>query len=289
MTAERLQKVLAAAGVASRREAETWIREGRVTVNGRVAELGTRVDADDTLAIDGRKLRLDKAAPTDLVLVYHRPTGEPLKAEIAADGETARSTYERLPPVRGRRWLPLSPLAPTDGGLEVFTTDGRLREAAGKQQSEIVSVYAIRIAGEPTAEWLESLPAAAAALPDHPFEILSATVAGGEGRNRWIECQVRRAHGRDLRNLVLAAGFEVSRVLRVQYGPVVLERGVPRGRSMELKGEPRDAVYRSLGLPAPTDVARDAARALRATARPGGRGPSKGGPRRRGPGSRRGD
>ena len=95
-------------------------------------------------------------------------------------------------------------------------------------------------------------------------------------------------HGRDLRNLVLSAGFEVSRVLRVQYGPVVLERGVPRACSMELKGDARDAIYKALGLAAPSEAAREEARAARATSRPeraAGRGKSTGGPRgrRRGP------
>ena len=282
MTGERLQKVLAAAGVASRRESENWIRAGRVTVNGRVAELGTRVDPDDKIAIDGRKLRLDRAAPEDLVLIYHRPTGEPLKAATAAPGETAHSPYDHLPPIRGRRWLPLSPLAPTDGGLEVFTTDGKLREAAGRLQADITSVYAVRIAGEPSEEWLASLPPLAAALPERPFVIDAVKEAGGEGRNRWIEFTVKRAHGRDLRNLVLSAGFEVSRVLRIQYGPVVLERGVPRARSMELKGEARDAIYRALGLAAPSDAAREAAR----EAHRGERSRSPASARRTGPGRR---
>jgi 23S rRNA pseudouridine2605 synthase len=287
LTGERLQKVLAAAGVASRRDVEAWIRAGRISVNGRVAEIGAKVGPDDRITIDGRKIRLERAAPEDLVLIYHRPTGEPLKAETAAEGETAHSTYERLPAVRGRRWLPLSPLAPTDGGLEVFTTDGRLREAAGKRQHEIVSVYSVRIAGEPSEEWLESLPALAAAQPERPFEIEAVTLAGGEGRNRWVEFRVRRAHGRDLRNLVIGAGFEVSRVLRVQYGPVILERGVPRGRSLELKGEARDALYREFGLPLPSDVARDAAREARRHERPAGAGALRS---RRGPprGPRRG-
>ncbi len=268
MPGERLQKVLAGAGVASRRESESWIRAGRVTVNGRVAELGTRVDADDKIAIDGRKLRLERSVPEDLVLIYHRPTGQPLKAQTAAPGETANAAYERLPPIRGRRWLPLSPLAPTDGGLEIFTTDGKLREAAGRHHAEIRSVYSVRIAGEPSEEWVAALPAMAAAQSERPFEILGASLAGGEGRNRWIELDVKRAHGRDLRNLVLAAGFEVSRVLRIKFGPVILERGVARGRSLELKGEARDAIYRALGLPAPGDLARDAVRAQRTASRP---------------------
>jgi 23S rRNA pseudouridine2605 synthase len=252
---ERLQKVLAGAGVASRREAEGWITAGRVTVNGRPAVLGQRVGADDVIAIDGRRLRLERAAPEDLVLIYHRSPGEALKAATAAEGEVGTTTYERLPKLRGRRWLPLSPLAPTDGGLEVFTTDGALRAQASRLAHELVSTYSVRIAGEPAPELLEDLKVRALAA-EPPFEIVAAAIGGGEGRNRWLDFEVRHAHGRDLRNLLLASGFEVSRVLRTRFGPVTLDRGVLRGRSRELSPEERDAVYTAVGLPTPAAKAR---------------------------------
>jgi 23S rRNA pseudouridine2605 synthase len=252
---ERLQKVLAAAGVASRREAETWIEAGRVTVNGRPAELGQRVGPDDVIAIDGRRLRLERAAPEDLVLVYHRSPGEALKAATAAEGEVGTTSYERLPKLRGRRWLPLSPLAPTDGGLEVFTTDGTLRAQASRMAHELVSRYSVRIAGEAAPELLEDLKVRAL-VAEPPFEIVSAALGGGEGRNRWLDFEVKRAHGRDLRNLLLNSGFEVSRVLRTNFGPVGLDRGVLRGRSRELTPDERDAVYTAFGLPTPAEKAK---------------------------------
>jgi 23S rRNA pseudouridine2605 synthase len=246
--AERLQKVLAAAGVASRREAEQWIRAGRVTVNERPVVLGQRVEETDRIAIDGRRVRRERAAPADLVLIYHRSPGESLRSGApGAESDPAASTYERLPSVRGRRWLPLSPLAPTDGGLEVFTTDGELRAAAGRVAQVLASAYAVRIAGEPSEQLVAGLRAAAAA-GEPPFTIDAVAVAGGEGRNRWLEFEVRGARGRDLRALLLAQGFEVSRILRTRFGPVSMDRAISRGRHRELTPVERDALYSALGL-----------------------------------------
>ncbi len=282
---ERLQKVLAAAGVASRREAEAWISAGRVTVNQKPAVLGQRVGPEDVIAVDGRRLRLERASPEDLILVYHRSPGEALKATTAAEGEVGTTSYERLPKLRGRRWLPLSPLAPTDGGLEVFTTDGTLRATASKLARELVSAYSVRIAGEPAPELVEGLKVRALAA-EPPFEVVSVAIGGGEGRNRWVDFEVKHAHGRDLRNLMLAAGFEVSRVLRTRFGPVSLDRGVLRGWSRELEPEQRDLVYTAFGLPTPTEKARQLRIGSR-TASPTRPAPRGRGARGRSAGSRR--
>jgi len=264
---ERLQKVLAAAGVASRREAENWIRGGRVTVNDRPATLGQRVGADDRIAIDGRRVRLERAAPGDLVLIYHRPPGEALQTP-AAETEAAASTYERLPSVRGRRWLPLSPLAPTDGGLELFTTDGALRAAASRAAATSLPLsWAIRVNGEPTEELIASLTAAAAAAAT-PFEIVAARIAGGEGRNRWFEFDTRGARGRDLRELLLAAGLEVSRIMRTRFGSMTMDRALSRGRHRELTPEERGALYAAVGLgPSGAPAARKPTAGSRSAAR----------------------
>ncbi len=284
---ERLQKVLAGAGVASRREAENWIKAGRVTVNDRPATLGQRVAEDDRIAVDGRRIRLERAAPSDLVLIYHRPPGEALKVAGEGADSTASSTYERLPSVRGRRWLPLSPLAPTDGGLELFTTDGTLRAAASRAAaSDLAISYSVRVNGEPTEELIAGL-AARAAVADPPFAIDAARTAGGEGRNRWFDFDTRRARGRDLRELLLSAGLEVSRILRTRVGPVTMDRALSRGRHRELTAEERAALYTAVGLGAPgAPGARTRPRAAPAAAsasagsrsarptRPGSRGPA---------------
>jgi len=273
--AERLQKVLAAAGVGSRREVESWIRAGRVTVNERPATLGQRVGAEERIAVDGRRVRLERAAPPQLVLIYHRPPGETLRTAGAGADGVAASTYERLPGVRGRRWLPLSPLAPSDGGLELFTTDGTLRAAASRAAAATLpSSYAVRVNGEPSEELMAGLAAAAAAA-EPPFAIEAVRTAGGEGRNRWFEFDTRGARGRDLRELLLAAGLEVSRILRIRFGPVTMDRSISRGRHRELAPQERAALYAAVGLPAPGARARP-----RASAGSRSAGPSR--PRSRG-------
>ncbi len=283
---ERLQKVLAAAGVASRREAESWIRAGRVSVNDRPATLGQRVGDDDKIAVDGRRIRLERAAPGDLVLLYHRPPGEALKTAGEGADSAAASVYERLPAVRGRRWLPLSPLAPTDGGLELFTTDGTLRAAASRAAAAALNIsYAVRVNGEPTEALIAGL-AAEARRREPPFEIESARAAGGEGRNRWYEFDTRRARGRDLRELLLGVGLEVSRIMRTRFGPVTMDRALSRGRHRELTPEERTLLYTAVGLSsggagarpgarpgAPTRASAPAPRTGRPS-RPGSRGPA---------------
>ncbi len=249
--AERLQKVLAAAGIASRRDIESWIRAGRVTVNDRPATIGQSVDEGERIAIDGRRVRFERAAPAELVLIYHRPPGELLQTGGAGEEGAAAATVERLPSVRGRRWLPLSPLAPTDGGLEIFTTDGTLRAAASRAGAgPLVLSYAIRVNGEPTEDLMQGLIPAAAAL-ERPFEIASVRAAGGEGRNRWYEFDTRGARGRDLRELLLANGLEVSRIMRTAFGPVTMDRAISRGRHRELTHEERAALYVAVGLKPP--------------------------------------
>lgn len=286
---ERLQKVLAASGVASRRLAEEWIRAGRVTVNGRPAELGQRVDDDDAIAVDGRRLRRERAAPAQLVLMYHRPAGEPLRRDAAVDAET-QCTYDRLPETRGRRWLPLSPLAPTDGGLELFTTDGDLRAAASRLAHELPIGYAVRVRGEVGKELLESLPGHAATL-DPPLVLEAARLAGGEARNHWLELDVRGARGRDLRALLQDRGLEVSRLMRTRFGPVRLDSTIARARHRELVPDERDVLYEALGLPRPARPPRPGRPARggerQAKAAPGDPRPSKRAPGLS-PGSRRG-
>lgn len=252
--AERLQKVLASAGVTSRRDAERWIEAGRVAVNGIPATVGLKVTDEDVITIDGRRLRLDRQAPAELVLIYHRTPGESLKASTARDvGET--SAYDRLPTVRGRRWLPLSPLAPLDGGLEIFTTDGTLRAEASKRFREIPVRYAVRYIGEASEALLPVLSEAATRAP-HPFAVDTLEILGGEGRNRWLELGIRGGHGRDLRALLMDAGLEVNRILRTRFGPVTMDRTISRGRHRELEGKERDALYAAVGLPMPGETAR---------------------------------
>jgi 23S rRNA pseudouridine2605 synthase len=268
---ERLQKLLSEAGIASRRQVEAWIRAGRVTVNGQPAVIGQRASATDRILVDGQKLRL-AAAAQPRVLAYHRPPGEPLKAE---SGASPVASYDRLPKVPGSRWLPLSPLAPIDGGLELFTTDGVLRAAAGKLAHQVPLSYTIRVRGDTASERLSAL-IATGARGDPPLAIDDIRVAGGEGRNVWIELAVRGARGRDLRALLAASGYEVSRVMRTRYGNVTLDPALSRGEHRDLDEAESAALYAELGA-----IRRPSSSPVRRRAASGGRS-HRPGPRVRG-------
>jgi 23S rRNA pseudouridine2605 synthase len=265
--AERIQKVLATAGVGSRRQVESWLVAGRISVNGVVATLGQRIGPRDVVSLDGRKVRLperDESAPR--LLMYHRPAGEALIAAGTADPERpATSSIERLPKLRGGRWLALSPLSPLDGGLELFTSDGALRDAVSKHAAQLTSEYSVRLRRVPTDSELARLADLAAALED-PFELLEVTPAGGEGQNVWVQLTVRGGRPRDLRRLWSAVDIDVSRILRVRFGPVAMDRALARCRHRELTDSEAAALRAEVGLCA--EAARAPAKKRVSAARP---------------------
>lgn len=228
----RIQKVLSAAGVASRRQVEAWLVQGRLTVNGKEAVPGQALGPKDVVALDGRRLRLAATSPNRTrVIAYHRSPGEPARAADAPEGTTP--VEDRLPKVKGARWLPLGAMAPSDGGLELFTTDGALRAAVSKQAGAHETHYAVRVRRLPEDDELAKLaPTAAAGEP--PFEVLKCGAEPGEGSNAWINVTTRGARARDLRAALAAIGVDVGRLLRTQFLGFSMPRNLMRGRSVEL-------------------------------------------------------
>lgn len=226
---ERLQKVLAAAGLASRRQAEEWIRDGRVTVNGDVAVLGQRVTPRDAIRVDGRELRVRPSASRPAAataFLLHRSPGEAL-----ADG-----LLERLPRRAGRRFVAISPMPRIDGGLELATADGALAERLQRHVHSLQSEFSARIRGELDAPRLEE---ARRGELDDGTRIEVIEIEAGESdelaANRWYRLVVRGASGKQVRQLLERQGAVVSRMLRVAIGPVALTRALPRGRFRPLE------------------------------------------------------
>jgi 23S rRNA pseudouridine2605 synthase len=235
---ERLQKVLARAGLASRREAEAWIRSGRLTINGVPATLGARVSASDRVELDGRAVRA-RAQGAPRVFLCHRSPGEPLRtpdaAESAADG--ARSALlERLPRRAGRRFMSVSPMPRIDGGLELVTSDGTLALTLQRAVRQLPSEFSVRVRGELSQEQLAGV---ASGLLDRgtTLGIERCEAAGGEGANRWYSLAARGASGKDVRQLFERQGALVSRVLRTRFGPLALERTLGRGQFREVTAQ----------------------------------------------------
>jgi len=222
---ERLQKLLARAGLASRREVEAWIRAGRLTVNGAVATLGTRAHAADQVRLDGRRVRAHAAHADAPLFLCHRSPGEELSTMLA-----------RLPRRAGKRFIAVSPMPRVDGGLELVTSDGALAERLQRRVHGLMSEFGVRVRGELGDLRLRGV-LGGELDSGAQLAVERCEAAGGEGANRWYTVSVRGASGKQVRQLFERQGALVSRVLRTQLGPVALGRVLGRGQARELDSD----------------------------------------------------
>lgn len=228
---EKLQKVLAQAGLGSRRELEQWIADGRVSVNGQVAELGIRVEDRDLIRVDGRIIRLKSQEALPRVLLYHKPEGE-----IVSRGDPSGrpSVFERLPQVRGSKWIAVGRLDFNTSGLLIFTTSGDLANRLMHPSFEIEREYAVRVLGVLTKEQINQLKTGIE-LEDGPAKFEWIVDQGGEGSNHWYRVILKEGRNREVRRIFEMVGMKVSRLMRVRFGIVGLPPRLTRGHWLELE------------------------------------------------------
>ncbi|MGE6241281.1 23S rRNA pseudouridine(2605) synthase RluB [Ectopseudomonas guguanensis] len=243
---EKLQKVLARLGLASRREIETWIAEGRVKVNGAAATLGQRVDANDAIALDGRLLKREEiTGSVRRVLIYNKPDGEICTRD---DPEGRPTVFDRLPRPKEGRWINIGRLDINTTGLLLFTTDGELANRLMHPSYQMDREYAVRVRGEVTEEMLENLKTGVM-LEDGPAKFTDIKEApGGEGFNHWYHCVVMEGRNREVRRLWESQGLVVSRLKRVRFGPVFLTSELTMGRWREMDQREVDILSAEVGL-----------------------------------------
>ncbi|MFC3609624.1 23S rRNA pseudouridine(2605) synthase RluB [Stutzerimonas tarimensis] len=243
---EKLQKVLANLGLGSRRDLESWITQGRVQVNGKVATLGQRVEPDDAIAVDGRLMRREDAARVvRRVLIYNKPDGEICTRD---DPEGRPTVFSRLPHPKEGRWINVGRLDINTTGLLLFTTDGELANRLMHPSYEMDREYAVRVRGEVDEEMLERLKNGVM-LEDGPARFTDIKEApGGEGFNHWYHCVVMEGRNREVRRLWESQGLVVSRLKRVRFGPVFLNSDLPMGRWREMSQREVDILSEELGL-----------------------------------------
>lgn len=217
-SAERLQKLLSGAGHGSRRGIEEWIRDGRVTINGRVAVLGDRAVATDTICLDGRRLDLGGSAEKTEVLVYHKPVGE---VTTRSDPEGRPTVFERLPAPGSGRWIVVGRLDVNTSGLLLFTNDGELAHRLMHPSTEIEREYRVRLRGKPAPEVLERLKRGVV-LEDGPARFDRIEEESSEGSHSWFRVCLHEGRNREVRRLFEHEGFVVSRLTRIRYGTVTL-------------------------------------------------------------------
>ncbi len=231
---EKIQKVLANAGLASRRQIETWIQEGRIHVDGKIAKLGDRIDITAKVRVDGRDVPLMKsAAQKTRVLLYHKPEGEICSRN---DPEKRPTVFDRLPLLRNGRWISVGRLDFNTSGVLLLTNNGELAHQLMHPSKEIEREYAVRVQGQVSPEMIKNLKDGVP-LDGIPAHFDKITDAGGEGSNHWYHVLVKEGRNRVVRKLWESQGVKVSRLIRIRFDSITLPRFLRRGRWMELEKE----------------------------------------------------
>jgi 23S rRNA pseudouridine2605 synthase len=242
---ERLQKLLANAGLGSRREIEGKISEGRIKVNGKVARLGDRASREDRIEVDGRPVgRKRLEGNSRFVIVYNKPEGELVTRR---DPEGRKTVFSRLPALPGGRWIAVGRLDVNSAGLLLLTNDGELANRLMHPRYRIDREYAVRINGEVTPDMVQQL-VNGVELEDGPARFEDVVESGGEGSNRWFHLVIMEGRKREVRRLWEAVGATVSRLKRVRYGPVILDSAVKAGHWRELTPDERRDLLRAVDL-----------------------------------------
>lgn len=238
---ERIQKLLAQAGVGSRRQVEKWIVEGTIQVNGVVAKLGDKITTYDEIKLRGRPVKLaGKLQVNTEVLIYHKPAGEIVSKR---DPEGRPSVFKRLPRLKIGRWIAVGRLDLNTQGLLMFTNDGDLANKLMHPSHQIDREYAVRVMGNINHDMLERL-VNGVELEDGKARFEDLTESGGEGVNKWFHVVVAEGRNRVVRRLWESQDCKVSRLIRVRYGTVFLPPGLPAGQHQFLDKKEVEALKR---------------------------------------------
>lgn len=247
-TAERIQKVLARGGLASRRAIERWIDEGCLTVNGIPVKHGLQLQAGDQVRLNGRVIQWQKyqLQPTR-VIVYNKPTGEVV---TRTDPQRRPVVFSRLPKLNIGRWIAVGRLDINTSGLLLLTNNGELANKLMHPSITVDREYAVRILGKVSADMIAQLKSGVA-LEDGEAYFNDIRFASGEGANKWFHVVVQEGRNRLVRRLWESQGVTVSRLMRVRYGPAVLPNNIRAHDYYELNTKELAILAEFVGLKTP--------------------------------------
>jgi 23S rRNA pseudouridine2605 synthase len=249
---DKLQKVLANAGVGSRREMEKWIEAARISVNGKIATLGDRVEPADKIRVDGNPLSTPNDAPACRVLMYNKPEGELCSRK---DPEGRATVFDRLPSIKNGRWIAVGRLDINTSGLLLFTNDGELANRLMHPKHEVEREYSVRVFGEVENIMLKRLTDGVK-LEDGEAKFTHIVKKPGdeESQNTWYNVSLSEGRNREVRRLWESQGLQVSRLMRVRYGTLELQKRLPQGGWVELGLPDLNTLRKSVQLPEETET-----------------------------------
>jgi len=242
--APKLHKVLAEAGLGSRRDMEDLIVAGRVSVNGEPAHIGQRILPTDQVRINGKLMQRKVSKRPPRVLAYHKPSGEIVSME---DPEGRPSVFDRLPTMKVGKWLAVGRLDFNTEGLLLFTTSGDLANRLMHPRYNIEREYAVRTLGE-LEEGMRQKLLSGVELEDGVGQFSKIVDGGGEGVNKWYRVTIGEGRNREVRRMFEAVGLTVSRLIRTRYGAMTLPQSLKRGRWEELEENAVRDLLRASGL-----------------------------------------
>lgn len=249
---EKLQKVLARAGLGSRREIERWIADGRITVANKVATLGDRVSGEEKIKLDGKLLSMKVLQPQmPRVIAYHKDVGTVCSRN---DPEFDKTVFDDFPKLKSGRWVLVGRLDVNTTGLLLATTDGELANRLMHPKYEIKREYAVRVYGDVTPEMIDAM-LKGVALDDGIARFDSVVPQGGEGRNLWFTVTLHEGRNREVRRIWESQGIQVNRLVRNSFGPVHMPRRLKKAQCEELDEKQIKSLYAAVKMRSPMEKA----------------------------------
>jgi len=251
--APKLHKVLAEAGLGSRRDMEELIVAGRVSVNGEPAHIGQRILPADFVRINGKLIQRKVSKKPPRILVYHKPAGQIVSTN---DPEGRESVFSSLPTMKTGKWLAVGRLDFNTEGLLLFTTSGDLANRLMHPRYGIEREYAVRTLGT-LEEGMRQKLLSGVELEDGLAQFSKISDGGGDGINKWYRVVIGEGRNREVRRMFEAIGLTVSRLIRTRYGVMTLPPNLKRGRWEELEENAARDLLRLCGLEKEAEIGRD--------------------------------
>jgi 23S rRNA pseudouridine2605 synthase len=246
MNKERIQKALARQGLGSRRQIESWIKEGKISLNSNPAQIGDLVSPGDRIMFSGRKIviQAEETGQFPKVISYHKPEGQVC---TRSDPEGRPTIFDNLPPLKNSRWIAVGRLDLNTSGLLLLTDNGELANRLMHPSQQIEREYAVRVLGEVTEDMLKQLTNGVE-LDDGTARFEEIVDSGGEGANHWYHVVLMEGRNREVRRMWEAVGVKVSRLMRVRFGPITLNNSIRPGKSRELPAKKIAKLGEMVGL-----------------------------------------